>query len=641
MLSTLNVSQTGMNAARIAVENVSNNIANENTVGYKKRVVQVSELAQSDGRFTGRGVDSSAAYRITSQYMYDKIMSENTKANYYDKVSNMIGSVESIFSETKDSGFSADLNRYFQAIENLRTNPNSEIYKSVLKSSGSIVVESLQNLYTSIEQQQLSEKTELKVNVNKVNGLLKEIGDINVKLEKYEFNNDLLDKRDQLELELSNYVDISVNRAGGYYELKVAGEMAISNNTNVRTFDVIESKTNQVDKFYNQKFDSKGNFEIIDPLKFEADNTTPKTYTDGDKITYKLNNAVEVSITIGEKIRDTTKPEDPITGYPFLDINGDGNFEISEDELVRALVFKINNSEETKGLVSAYNGDYLVDAAGKRTTNDNADQYLRIESKFPGTENQFEGRLSVEKNIVPPNTPEDRVGEVLFRNENVSKNPQTDVTITINEKEISLKSGIMKAQVDNLSSSLGANKFQVYLDKLDSFAKTLSDVSDKFMKVGSNEYIYGDAASDASNGIVENIGLFTGLNVKDLKFNKSAVNDLNQEKLDYLATIQWKKDISFDGIGQKNSNPSKSTSLLDFFRDLKVGISSDKESNDFLQETQNNVKQSIKSSYEQLTRVDKDEEMLNLMKFQAAYTANAKIVTTINEMIQTLLGLKR
>lgn len=65
--------------------------------------------------------------------MYDKIMSENTKANYYDKVSNMIGSVESIFSETEDSGFSADLNRYFQAIENLRTNPNSEIYKISIK----------------------------------------------------------------------------------------------------------------------------------------------------------------------------------------------------------------------------------------------------------------------------------------------------------------------------------------------------------------------------------------------------------------------------------------------------------------------------------------------------------------------------
>lgn len=28
------------------------------------------------------------------------------------------------------------------------------------------------------------------------------------------------------------------------------------------------------------------------------------------------------------------------------------------------------------------------------------------------------------------------------------------------------------------------------------------------------------------------------------------------------------------------------------------------------------------------------------MKFQAVYTANAKIVTAIDEMIQTLLGLK-
>ena len=75
MLSTLNVSQTGMNAARIAVENVSNNIANENTVGYINRVVQVSELAQSDGRFTVRGVDSSAAYRITSQIDADLVSS--------------------------------------------------------------------------------------------------------------------------------------------------------------------------------------------------------------------------------------------------------------------------------------------------------------------------------------------------------------------------------------------------------------------------------------------------------------------------------------------------------------------------------------------------------------------------------------
>ena len=79
MLSTLGVSQSGLNAAKIAVENVSNNIANENTVGYKKRVVQLSELEQMNSGFTGRGVSADNAYRITSQYMYDKLISENSK----------------------------------------------------------------------------------------------------------------------------------------------------------------------------------------------------------------------------------------------------------------------------------------------------------------------------------------------------------------------------------------------------------------------------------------------------------------------------------------------------------------------------------------------------------------------------------
>ncbi len=98
--------------------------------------------------------------------------------------------------------------------------------------------------------------------------------------------------------------------------------------------------------------------------------------------------------------------------------------------------------------------------------------------------------------------------------------------------------------------------------------------------------------------------------------------------------------MSYDGKGQ-NVVTTKKASLSEFFRDLRVTVSADKESVNFLKETQSGVKMSIQSSYDQLTKVDKDEEMLDLMKFQAAYTANAKIITAIDEMLQTLLGLKR
>ena len=256
-----------------------------------------------------------------------------------------------------------------------------------------------------------------------------------------------------------------------------------------------------------------------------------------------------------------------------------------------------------------------------------------MNQKFTGIQNQFEGRISV--NI------SNKIA--LFKNEEESKEPESTVAIGIFDKEISLKSGTIKAQVDNLSSNSSSNKYQSYLNKLDSFAKTLSDISDKFVKTGTNSYIYGEVASDTSltSATVNNIGLFNGLNVKDLKFNENIVNDLTQEKLDYLATFQWKDNLSFDGFGQNDSDSTKSISLLEFFRDIKVGVSADKENNDFLKETQDNVKQSLQSSYDQLTKVDNDEEMLNLIKFQAAYTANAKIVSVIDEMLQTLLGLKR
>ena len=647
MLSTLGVSQSGLNAAKIAVENVSNNIANENTVGYKKRVVQLSELEQMNSRFTGRGVSADNAYRITSKYMYDKLISENSKLSYYSKSSSMLSSVEAIFKETTNSGLSSDLNRYYQSLENLRTNPDSQVYKTALQNQGTVLVESLQNLYASIENQQKSEKSELYTNVDDINDTLKQIGIINEKIEKYGETNDLLDKRDQLELELSNYADVSVSNDSGFYELKISGQTAISNNTNVRTLNVIEENISQKDKFNYTKFNTITNTtDIFNPLKYNDDFTLRTTINNdaidtNDVITYKLNNEFDISVTIGEYIPDVTKPKDSVTGlYPNVDFDSDGTADpVNADNAIRALVFKINTNSNTKDLVTAYNGDYSVDTSGNKITNNSKDNYLRIESNFGGTKNQFDDRLTIEKR---DNTDPTKVDsrESIYRNDLESSDAESKIYIAINEREVPIKSGVLKAQVENLSSDSPTNKFQVYLDKLDAFAQTLADISEKYIKTSSGEYVYGEAASDESTGVINSTGLFSGSSIKTLKFNENLVNDLTQDKLDYLATIQWKTDLSYEGKGQLSTSNKKS-SLLEFYRDIKVNVSADKENINFSKDTQSNVKMSIQSSYDQLTKVDKDEEMLDLIKFQAAYTANAKIVTVLDEMLQTLLGLKR
>lgn len=581
-------------------------------------------MAQIDST-TGRGVSVGSAYRITSQTMYDKLMSENSKTNYYSKLTTMLTNVESVFAETDSSGFSNDLNNYFQAVENLRSNPNSLIYKNTVKSSGAILTDSLSNIYNTVQKQQADEKDELKTNVTKVNDIIKQIGDINEKIQKYDSTNtELLDKRDTLESELSNYADISSTTTNGVYELKLSGVTVISNDTNVRSVELMESSTYQADKFDYEYFNTATNSTtVVDSIKNNYNSSTGAVTSKGldlnDKVTYKLNNQYEVSATIGEK----------------LDLDGNGTLETTVDStnLIRALAFKINNTTGMNDFVTAYNGDASIGFSGTQ------DNYLRIQSKFPGETNSFVGQISIEKyDNTTSTTLQNR--EVVYKNDTSSSKAQSNVALGLYGTEISLKSGILKAQIENVSSDSSLNKYQSYLDKLDAFAKTLSDITSSYSTDSSGKYIYGEMASDGQSGTINSLGLFSGSSVKTLKFNSSSIDNLTQDNLDYLASIQWKSDLNFDGKAQ-GSTTNNSYSLANFYDGVKVSVSSDNESVIALKDVQSTVKQSIQSSYDKLTKVDKDEEMLNLMTFQAAYTANAKIVTAIDEMIQTLLGLKK
>ena len=49
----------------------------------------------------------------------------------------------------------------------------------------------------------------------------------------------------------------------------------------------------------------------------------------------------------------------------------------------------------------------------------------------------------------------------------------------------------------------------------------------------------------------------------------------------------------------------------------------------------------VELEYASVSKVSLDEEMTNLIKYQTAYGAASKIITTIDQMMQTLLGIKQ
>ena len=742
MIHSLNVAQTGMAASKASVENVMNNVANANTEGYKKRVVETSELSIADNRLWGRGVSLDDTVRITSQYLYDNILKEGSKESYQDELSFMLDNVESIFEETDESGLSADLDRYFQSVESLRANPENEVYKNELKLNAQQLVDDLKRLYDDMDSQEILAKNSLETSVSDMNQILKDIASVNDKINDQGFaSNDLLDKRDLLEKKLSEYVNISVDRDNEFYELKVGGDVLVRNN-NARTLSVEEEFTAQKDRFT----DDNQNSSILDGVTFDND----------DKIVYELNNTSSVSVEYGESMT--------------FDLDGDGVDDavtVDETNYVRALVHKINTSSEMSAHVQAFNGNYSLDENGNKVTDDNnGDQFLLLEAKIAGTDGEFDSRVTfVESeyttvttsdngttssdliNSITPTSLDDgteityavdfvaqgtdttmkasftddtggyftleptftngvtydsELGEItipagvtdfevtmntnelagpgvnqnytfeiidesnppdetlqsiitindtaagtaknIFRTEEQSEIATDKVFIQNLDEEVVVLDGKLKANIENLTTESGNNKFDSYKNALDDFVKTFVDMTASYIKNEDGSYVYGEVATDANPEIADDIGLFSGSSVKTLEFNDLEVGNLTQKDYDYLATMQWKDDISFNGFGQTASNKASDTELRSFsqfYQDLRINISRDKENSDFLLDTQKAVNESLNTSYDKMTKVDTDEEMVNLIKFQAAYTANAKIITVVDEMLNTVLGIKR
>jgi flagellar hook-associated protein 1 FlgK len=217
---------------------------------------------------------------------------------------------------------------------------------------------------------------------------------------------------------------------------------------------------------------------------------------------------------------------------------------------------------------------------------------LVIKSNIAGEEGNFDISISV-------------AGNEMIKNSN-SVEAQNSVSTAVYNNKLSLSSGSLKAITQELTSS--TSNLYAYKNSLDDFAKALVDYT-------------------SSNSSVK---LFNGTDVESLSFNQSNVSSLTSDDLENLAQIQWDENVT---IG------SSKTSFTEFYQDLLVTISSNVENNSFKLESQDAIVSSLTSTYNNLTKVDSDEEMINLLQYQAAYEANAKVITAVDEMLQTLLNM--
>ena len=79
----------------------------------------------------------------------------------------------------------------------------------------------------------------------------------------------------------------------------------------------------------------------------------------------------------------------------------------------------------------------------------------------------------------------------------------------------------------------------------------------------------------------------------------------------------------------------------DFYRALVTDVGNQVQSAIGYADHQSVMVESLENYRDSISGVSLDEEMLNLIKFQHAYDAAAKLVSTVDEMIETVMNMTR
>jgi flagellar hook-associated protein 1 len=228
--SGLNTALSGLEAAQAAIDTTGQNIANANTPGYsRQRVVQTDRTPLTipalssitgGGSQVGLGVDITTISRVRDQFLDSSYRNQNSQASGNNTASTLLGQVQAALNEPSSSGLSTALNKFWTAMSGLQNDPTNQGAMSAVLGAGQTVAENLNTLsgeLSTLESQVTSQYATLTDPTSgPVASDAKQIAALNVQIAQAQTSgldaNALLDQRDQLVDDLSQYSNIYVSQ---------------------------------------------------------------------------------------------------------------------------------------------------------------------------------------------------------------------------------------------------------------------------------------------------------------------------------------------------------------------------------------------------------------------------------------------
>ena len=110
----------------------------------------------------------------------------------------------------------------------------------------------------------------------------------------------------------------------------------------------------------------------------------------------------------------------------------------------------------------------------------------------------------------------------------------------------------------------------------------------------------------------------------------------NNDVANEMVQLQYKK-INF----YSNKYADKIETIEGYYRYITSDLASQAQSNNDMHETYIAINKTAVTEFQSISGVNMNEELTNLIRFQNSYGASAKVITTVEKMLDTLLTLKQ
>lgn len=600
LFDTFNISKRGLNVQQSNINTSSHNIANANTVGYSRQrsVIETTRPFGGASRFdtctvgqVGTGAEVTAIQRVRDTFLDYQVRNKTTESGTLNIKYQYLYQTESILNDSSDSGIQNALNEFFDAFQEISKAPEKTSNKDVAISQAAALADMINSKYTQLEQKKSDAQKLLGQNVQEINDILDSINSLNKQISSVAAvgmtPNDLMDKRDNLLDELSSKFGINVDR-DKYETINVtASESGVSiDGVNKLVASSPNDEYLRFSYISDVKKTGDGELELTyNKLGNDKDPVTIKVKCDKGKEQETIDSLLETRVVLTDSKGNITK-----TDGTAVDATG-----ISIDDLKKVVVNSGN------GIRS---GEIAGNQSAQESIQNAMDDLDKLAISLAYTVNAIQtGSLDGTGGL---KYSDGTSAELIF----VVKDGTTDDGI--NAKNISLNSAIKN---DSSKLICGEDIADIKGDKAGTRALAIANLSSK-LKIDYTAFeIDGITRDKFFNGNVGS-GDSKEYSGTGIKFKDTAINqDLTTDKEGSTIKDYYIKITSNLGIDVKAAKENLTTvaSELESYEEQRLSVSG----------------------------VSLDEEMTDLITFQHAYQANAKMINTIDQLLDVVInGLK-